>query len=101
MKTKPTLVGTDRAVHLDSKAAIELNVTLVVHPRHSEQDDALGLDDALENFRAPVFGVFLEDDDEGFGDLFDGLMELGLGRVLRDDIGHEGLHVVVHRVGFL
>ena len=48
MEAQPALVRADGAVHLDAEAAVDLDVALVVDPRHAEHDDALGLDDAFE-----------------------------------------------------
>ena len=50
MEAKASLIGTYRAVELHSIADIDLHLTLVVNPRHTESDDALGLYDALYDF---------------------------------------------------
>ena len=98
VETKPALIGTNRAVHLDAKTAVDLNVAALVHPRYAEHDHTLGLDDPLEHFGASIFGVFVENDDEGLRHFFDSLMKLGLGRVLGFHVGHESLHGIRHRV---
>ncbi len=51
VEAQAALVGADRAVHLDAEAAVDLDLALVVHPRHAEHDHALGLDDPLEDLR--------------------------------------------------
>ena len=44
MEAKTALVRTNRAVELHAIAKVDLHFTLVVHPRHTESDDAFGLD---------------------------------------------------------
>jgi len=57
-------------------------VALVVDPGNAEEDDALGLDDALEDLRVACTRVTVEHERERLCDLLDGLVKLGLGRVL-------------------
>ena len=98
MEAQAALVGADGAVHLDAKALLDLDLALVVDPRHAEHDDALGLDDALEDLGIAVLGMARQDGLERLGHLLDGLVELDLALVLGDDIGHESLHVICHSV---
>ena len=98
-KPQAALVGADGAVHLDAEAAIDLDVALVVQPRNAEHDDALGLDDPLDDPRLAVLGPPLQHQVERLQDLGDGLMELRLGRVLRLDLGQQVLRVA-RQVGF-
>ena len=81
------------------KPLVDLDLALVVDPRHAEHDDALGLDDPLEDLGFAVLGMALEHGLERLGDFLDGLMELGLALVLGHDVGHELLHVVCLRCG--
>ena len=99
VEAQAALVGADGAVHLDAEAPVDLDLALVVDPRHAEHDDALGLDDALEDLGLAVLGMARQDGLERLGDLLDGLMELELARVLGDDVGHELLYVVGLRCG--
>ena len=48
MEAQSALVGADGAVHLDAETAVDLNVALIVEPRHAEHEDALGLDNSFE-----------------------------------------------------
>lgn len=57
METQPALVGTDRAVHLDTETAIDLHFALIIHPRHPEGNRAFRLADPLQNARGQVVGV--------------------------------------------
>ena len=96
VEAQPALVGADRAVHLDAEAAVHADLALVVDPGDAEEDDALGLDDALEDLRVLVLRVAVEHEGERLGDLLDGLVKLGLGRVLGLDLGHQRGDVFVH-----
>ena len=83
MQAQATLVGADGAVELHAEAAVDLNLAVIVDPRHAEHDDAFGLDDALEEGCLLVFRMGLDDRLQGLQDLGDGLDELGLLGVLR------------------
>ena len=54
MKSQPTFVGADRAVHLHAEAAIDVQIACVILPGHAKHDHALRLDDSLEDFGFPV-----------------------------------------------
>ena len=71
------------------KPRLTCTLALVVLPGHAEHDHALGLDDALEDPRAAVLGVALEHESQRLDDFLDRLVELGLGRILRLDVGHQ------------
>ena len=78
VEAQAALVGADRAVHLDAEAAVDLDLALVVDPRHAEHELTLGLDDPLEDLGLAVLGVLVEHEGQRLGDLLDGLVELGL-----------------------
>ena len=58
MEAESALVGADGAVHLDAETAVDLNVALIIEPRHAEHDDALGLDNSFEQTCGLIFGMF-------------------------------------------
>jgi len=91
VKPEAALVRTDRAVHLDTVAAVDLHVARVVDPRHAEHDDALGLDDPVDDLGFAVLGALVEDGPDRLHDLAHRLMELILRRVLRLDAVNEGI----------
>ncbi len=91
VEPEAALVGADGAVHLDAETAVDLDVALVIEPRHAEHDDALGLHDPLEDVGLAVLGALLDDRPDRLDDLIDGLDELGLRRILRVDVSHEVL----------
>ncbi len=60
MEAQAAFVRPDGAVHLDTEAAVDLDVALVVKPRHAEHKHALRLYDPLENAGGDVFGMLLQ-----------------------------------------
>ena len=78
MKAQAALVGPDGRVVLDAVAAVDLDLALVVDPRDAEHDDALGLDEALEQAGLLELGVGVERGLKGRKDLLGRLDELGL-----------------------
>ena len=75
MEAQAALVGADGGVVLHAVAAVDLDLTLVVHPFHTEADDAFGLGDALEDLVLLVLGVFVQQGLEGHQHFFHGLEE--------------------------
>ena len=49
MEAQTALVRANGAVELHAVADVHLYFALVVYPGHTEHDDTLGLDDALDN----------------------------------------------------
>src|SRR5262249_33932483 len=96
VEAEPSLVGADRAAHLDTEPPVDLHGAVVVDPRHAEDHDTLGLEDPFEDLRLGVGGVPLLGQLDGLGDLLDRLMELGLTRVLRHQLGHQAVCVLTH-----
>jgi hypothetical protein len=85
-------------VELDAEAAVDLDVVLVVDPRHAEDDLTLGLADALEHGCVDVLGVLLEHRPERVEDLANRLVELDLTRVAGEDLVEDGLQTTIHGV---
>jgi hypothetical protein len=59
MQAETALVGAEGRVELDSVAAVDLDLVLVVFPNYAELDDALGDGDDLEG--GLVFWVLFEE----------------------------------------
>ena len=76
VEAEAALVGAERVRLLDPKAAIDLQRALVVGPADAEADDAVRLDEALEDALAEPTGLALVDGPDGAGDLGDGLVQL-------------------------
>ena len=92
MEAQAALVGADRAVHLDAEAAVDLDLALVVHPGYAEHDDALGLDQPLEDARIAVGLGCLDHRVHRLDDLAHRLVELRLVGVPGHHLGHELLN---------
>ena len=90
MEADAALERTDGVVELDPEAAVDVHLVLVVHPRHAEDDGALGLDHPLVDVGLDELRMALDGRLQGFHDLGHGLMELVLARVqllhLVDDV---------------
>ena len=81
VETKSALVGTDSAVKLNTEAAVDLHIAVVINPRNTELDNSFGLDDTLHNAGGYVVGSLHEDGLDRGEDLLNGLVELGLAGV--------------------
>ena len=85
MEAKTSLVRADGAVKLDAVTVIDLDLTLVIYPRDTEQDLALGSCQTLKKrFFSVLVLVCLDHDAQGLKNFFHCLMELGLCGVLCD-----------------
>ena len=59
MESETTLVRADSAVELNAVAEVYMNLTVVVHPWHTERDDTLWLHDALDDLSLFEFRVLI------------------------------------------
>src|SRR5690348_5421112 len=98
MEAQAALVWADGAVHLDAESAIDLDVAVVVKPRYTEHQDALGFGDALKNAGRDIFRMPLKNQTQRIEYFVHGLVKFGLGGVLglyqrHDfvDVGRRGL----------
>ena len=87
VKAQAALVGSNGRVELDTIAAVDLNLALVIDPGDTEHNDALGLDEALKQGGLLVLGMGVERRLDGAEDLGRGLDELRL-------LGIAGLELV-------
>ena len=78
MEAQTALVGADGAVELDAVAAVHLDLALVIDPGYTEGDDALRLDQTLDEAGLLVLGMLLHDGLDALQDLADSLQEFGL-----------------------
>ena len=76
MQAQTALVRADGAVGLHAIAAVDVNLTLVVHPRHAELDHALRLDEQLQHAHLHVLGMGLDHGLDGFQHAADGDQKL-------------------------
>src|SRR5690606_10444761 len=82
----------DGAVELDAVAAVDVDLAVVVHPRHAEVDVALRLHDPFEDAMLHVLGMLLEYRRQGVENLPYGLVEFLLVRIAFNDGFIYGLH---------
>ena len=61
METQTALVRTDGAVELYTVTEVHLYLALIIHPWHTESDDALRLHDAFDNACALELRVLVVD----------------------------------------
>ena len=59
-------------------------------------DHPFRLDDAVQNFLVPIFGMLFENNHKRVDHLLNRLMELRFGRVLRLHLGHQLCNVISH-----
>ena len=78
METQTALVRAKRAGHLYAIAAIDLDLALVIHPRHTERDDAVCLDHTLEDLVLFVLGMLLQKRNNGGQNLGDCVLKMRL-----------------------
>ena len=60
VEAKAALVGANGRVELDAIAAIDLDLSRIIDPRHAEHDDALRLDKTLEQSVLFIFGMSIK-----------------------------------------
>src|SRR5208283_5709211 len=94
METQAALVGADGAVHLNAEAAIDLDVALVVKPRHAEHKDALGFHNPLQDSGRDVFRMSLENEAQRVEHFLYRLVKFWLGGILRLHQGHNIVGVI-------
>ena len=78
MEAQAALVGADGAVELHTVAAVHLNLALIVNPGYTEGDDALRLDQTLDQSGLLVLGVLLHNGLDALQNLAHSLQELRL-----------------------
>jgi hypothetical protein len=81
VKTKSALVRAEGRIILDAVGAVDLHFSLVIDPRHSEDDLPLRLDKAFEQGRILELGIFLNHRFQRLKHLADGLQKLKLVRI--------------------
>lgn len=81
METNAALIGPKRRVKLHTETAIDLNLIVIINPRHAENDLALGLANPFDEGFIGVFGLSGDHATKAFKNLARGLMEFRLPRV--------------------
>ena len=94
METDTSLVRADSAIHLNAVTAVDVNLSLVVHPRNPEHNDALRLHHPLQDLHIHKMWIRHYIRGYAFYDFPDGLVEFLLTRVASDEFRHELLDIV-------
>ena len=81
VESQTALVGAKCGVELDTEAAVDAHVVVIVDPRDAEDDLTLRLAEALDEAVVGVVRVFFQDDLQRVEHLGNCLVELGFSRV--------------------
>jgi hypothetical protein len=95
METKASLVRTQRRVELDAEAAVDPDLSGIVHPRNAEDDLPLRFAQSLDEGLVQVPGVSGDDRTQAFEDLLSSLMELLVTGVAPNDLAQNGRKLFV------
>src|SRR5437016_4609619 len=80
MKTQPTFVRAERAIHLHAKATVHLDLSFVVDPRNPKLNHSLWFHQTLKNSGVAAFLAALDDRPDGFQHFSDRLKKFRLVR---------------------
>ena len=78
VETEAALIRTDCRIELDAVAAVDLDLALIVHPGHPENDSALGLHNATDDVLLFQPGIGFHHGHQSLQHLVDGLQILVL-----------------------
>ena len=92
MKTQAALVGSDGAVHLNPETPVDMDLSLVVHPRYPEHYDAFRLDNSFQHRCPAVFRIAVQDRFYRLKHLFNRLVEFLLSGILFLDLFYKIIH---------
>jgi hypothetical protein len=92
METQSTLIRSDGTIELYTVTDIDLYLTFVVNPGHSESNDTLGIYNALDNLGFLKLGVLVVDVLNRLQHLANGLQELYLTWMFTFQILHNFLN---------
>ncbi len=96
MKANAALVGPQCRIELDPKAAVDLNLALIVDPGHAEDDLSFRLADALDQRILQVARVLCDHPSKALQDFPYGLMELYFACVAPQDLLKDRLKLLVY-----
>ena len=101
MEAQAALVGAERRVELNAEAAVDLDVSGVVDPRHAEDDLPFGLDQALQKTVLGVLRLLLDHRHERVENLAHGLVEFEVAAVACDNLLVDFLNLRIHCGSYL
>ena len=96
VEAQAALVRAQGRVELDTETAVDADMALVIDPRHTEDDLALGLADALENRGLTELRVLAQYRFEGFEDFNHRLVEFCFAWIAAEDFVAHACECCVH-----
>ncbi len=93
MESQAAFVGAYGAVELHAVTDVGLYLAAVVHPRHAEGDDAVGLDHTLDDFSLFELGMFVVNLLDRLEDFAYCLQILAFARMFPFEICHQIINV--------
>ena len=95
MEAKTALVGADGGIVLDTVAAVDLNIAVVVHPGNTELNHTLRLYKALKKRSLFPFRMLVDDQFERLKDFSDGLKKFRFVSIALLNVGINFLQIFV------
>jgi hypothetical protein len=86
MEPEAALVWANRAVELKPESPVDVDITLIILPRHAEHNLSFRLDQSLKNLSLNILRMFLKHRAQTIQHLFDRLKELRLTGVTFQDL---------------
>lgn len=86
MKTESSLIGTKGTVGLDAKPPIDVNLTVVILPRHPKDDLSFRFAYSLNDFLFSELGILFKHWLQRFEDFTDGLVKFVFTGISIDDV---------------
>ena len=99
MEAEAALIRSDRVIELHAKRAVDLHVPGIVHPGHTENDDAVRFGQPFENARLLIGRSFQDERHERVGYFPDRLVEFRLAGIAGFEPRHELPHCILVRLG--
>ena len=98
VEAQTAFVRTDGRIELDAVALVDLHLSAVIGPRHTEHDGPFGFNHAFQDAVLRILRVVSNERNDGLCNFLHRLNELGFIRILSSHFGHEGRNLLVVRV---
>ena len=93
MEAQSALVRSDGAVELDAETAVDLDLALIVYPRHAEHEHAFRFQNALQQRSLLKLGIGVDDRAQGIQDLRGCLKKFVLARIFPGQLLQDGINI--------
>ena len=98
VEAQTAFVGADGRIEFDAVALVDLYLSAVIDPRHTEYDGPFGFNHAFQDAVLRILRVVSDKRNDGLCNFLHRLNELGFIRILSSHFGHEGRNLLVVRV---